>query len=373
LFKFRLVAECPVSGARAGIISTPHGDVETPVFMPVGTLASVKAMAPFELEQLGAQIILSNTYHLYLRPGPDIIDSAGGIHNFMGWKHPVLTDSGGFQIFSLSRLNNVSNEGVECQSHIDGSRHFMSPEWAMDVQAKIGSDIAMSFDQCVKYPCSREEAEVAVDRTTLWAQRGLDAHSRKDQALFGIIQGSTFADLRLRSAKELIDMDFAGYAVGGLSVGEEHSEMYRILDVLKGILPERKARYLMGVGYPSNLVEGVWRGIDMFDCVLPTRNGRTGTVFTRNGRLNIKNARYSKDFSPIDPECGCYVCRNFTRSYLRHLYRSGEILGARLCSWHNLHFLVNLMRDARNAIIAGTFPEFHGSFLAEFLRGEVSS
>lgn len=362
----KIVAECPETKARAGILSTPHGDIETPVFMPVGTLASVKAMAPNELEELGAEIILSNTYHLFLRPGPEVISKAGGVHKFMNWRHPVLTDSGGFQVFSLSDLNSVSDRGVECRSHIDGSRLFMSPEWAIEFQETLGSDIAMCFDQCVKYPCSRSEAEESVRRTTLWAERCLERHKRENQLLFGIIQGSTYEDLRLSSAQELLSMDFPGYAIGGLSVGESHEEMYRILDVLKDILPVKKPRYLMGVGHPSNLAEGVARGVDMFDCVLPTRNGRTGTLFTSEGRLNIKNSQYRLDFSSIDEKCNCYACRNFTRAYIHHLYRSKEILAARLCSWHNLHYLVNFMKQARRAIISGDFPDFLSSFHASF-------
>lgn len=366
---FQLVKECPVTGARAGILRTSHGDIETPVFMPVGTMATVKAMAPYELEEIGTSIILSNTYHLFLRPGPEVIEKAGGIHRFMNWNHPVLTDSGGFQVFSLSDLNNISDNGVECRSHIDGSSLFMSPEWSVGFQELLGSDIAMCFDQCVHYPCSRQEAEESVRRTTLWAERCLTRHKSKDQILFGIIQGSTFEELRISSARDLISMDFPGYAVGGLSVGESHSEMYRILDVLRNIMPVQKPRYLMGVGHPANLMEGVRRGIDMFDCVLPTRNGRTGTLFTSTGKLNIKNSRYRMDFDPIDADCDCYVCKNFTRAYINHLYRSKEILAARLCSWHNLYFLIHLMKKARHSIIAGDFPDllqaFHDTFYTD--------
>jgi len=370
MFEFKLVAECPVTGARAGEFRTPHGVIRTPVFMPVGTQATVKAMAPFELEDIGAQIILSNTYHLYLRPGSSIIRQAGGLHSFMGWNHPILTDSGGFQVFSLSDLNRVTDEGVQCRSHLDGSIHNMSPEWAMKVQQDLGSDIAMCFDQCVRYPCSYAEAEEGVRRTSLWAQRSLDAHSRSDQALFGIVQGSVFPELRERSALELKKIDFEGYGIGGLSVGEPHAEMYNALDTLKSILPFHKPRYLMGVGYAPNLVEGVARGVDMFDCVLPTRNGRNGTVFTSSGHLNIKNLSFSDDFTPIDNECDCYVCRNFSRAYLRHLHKAGEILSARLCTWHNISFLVNIMERARDAIIEGTFPEFRESFHHKFMKGD---
>ena len=375
--EFVVDAVCPVTGARAGRVITQHGEIPTPVFMPVGTQATVKAMAPFELEEIGAKIILSNTYHLHLRPGGELVRAAGGLHNFMRWNHPILTDSGGFQVFSLASLGRISDEGVVCKSHLDGSTHFMSPEWSMETQLHLGSDIAMCFDQCAPYPCSREEAEEAVRRTTLWAGRSLEAHSRgigeaPHQALFGIVQGSVHEDLRLRSAAELIPLDFPGYAVGGLSVGEPAEEMYRILDVLNPVLPASKPRYLMGVGRPDNLVEGVARGIDMFDCVLPTRNGRNGTLLTPEGAMNIKKKQYERDFSPVDPECDCYACRTFTRAYLRHLYRAGEILAMRLCSWHNLRYLVRLGERMRAAILEGTFPEFRREFRARFRAPEGS-
>ena len=375
--EFVVDAVCPVTGARAGRVVTQHGEIPTPVFMPVGTQATVKAMAPFELEEIGAKIILSNTYHLHLRPGGELVRAAGGLHNFMRWNHPILTDSGGFQVFSLASLGRISDEGVVCKSHLDGSTHFMSPEWSMETQLHLGSDIAMCFDQCAPYPCSREEAEEAVRRTTLWAGRSLEAHSRgigeaPHQALFGIVQGSVHEDLRLRSAAELIPLDFPGYAVGGLSVGEPAEEMYRILDVLNPVLPASKPRYLMGVGRPDNLVEGVARGVDMFDCVLPTRNGRNGTLLTPEGAMNIKKRQYERDFSPVDPECDCYACRTFTRAYLRHLYRAGEILAMRLCSWHNLRYLVRLGERMRAAILEGTFPEFRREFRARFRAPEGS-
>ncbi len=375
--EFVVDAVCQVTGARAGRVITQHGEIPTPVFMPVGTQATVKAMAPFELEEIGAKIILSNTYHLHLRPGGELVRAAGGLHNFMRWNHPILTDSGGFQVFSLASLGRISDEGVVCKSHLDGSTHFMSPEWSMETQLHLGSDIAMCFDQCAPYPCSREEAEEAVRRTTLWAGRSLEAHSRgigeaPHQALFGIVQGSVHEDLRLRSAAELIPLDFPGYAVGGLSVGEPAEEMYRILDVLNPVLPASKPRYLMGVGRPDNLVEGVARGVDMFDCVLPTRNGRNGTLLTPEGAMNIKKKQYERDFSPVDPECDCYACRTFTRAYLRHLYRAGEILAMRLCSWHNLRYLVRLGERMRAAILEGTFPEFRREFRARFRAPEGS-
>jgi len=337
--------------------------------MPVGTMATVKAMAPFELQEMGAAIILANTYHLYLRPGPDVVREAGGLHHFMSWPGHILTDSGGFQVFSLSTLREISDEGVWFRSHLDGSSHHMTPELSTSVQEDLGSDIAMCFDECVKFPCTREESEEALRRTVLWAKRCRDAHSRKDQALFGIVQGSVFEDQRIRCAAALREMDFPGYAIGGLSVGEPHGEMYRILDAVCPVLPAGKPRYLMGVGYPSNLVEGVARGVDMFDCVLPTRNGRNGTLFTSSGRVNIKNLEFERDFGPIDPECGCYACRNFSRAYIRHLFRSGEILASRLCTWHNLHFLIDLMRRIRESVMEGRFNEFRAKFHATLREG----
>jgi queuine tRNA-ribosyltransferase len=369
MFEFKIIAVCEKTGARAGELTTPHGTVETPVFMPVGTQATVKAMSPRELTEIETQILLGNAYHLYLRPGAELVAEAGGLHRFMNWPHPILTDSGGFQVFSLARLNKITDEGAPCRSHIDGSPHLMSPEWAIKVQERLGGDIAMCFDQCVPYPATREIAEKALERTTLWARRSKEAHTRTDQALFGIVQGSTFDDLRLRSARELADLNFAGYGIGGLSVGEPHKDMYRILDLLRPVMPQDKPRYLMGVGYPPNIAEGIARGIDMFDCVLPTRNGRNGTLFASFGRVNIKAKKYERDFSPLDPDCDCYLCRNFTRAYLRHLFRSGEILAARLCAWHNLRFTIRLAQRAREAILAGEFPEFLTRFNAAFKDG----
>ena len=367
MFEFKVIAECPETGARAGEFVTPHGVIKTPVFMPVGTQATVKAMLPGELETISAQIILGNTYHLYLRPGAELIAEAGGLHRFMGWEHPILTDSGGFQVFSLAKLNKITDNAVSCRSHIDGSEHVMSPEWSMKVQELLGSDVAMCFDQCAPFPVTHEGAEEAARRTSLWARRSREAHARPDQALFGIVQGSVYEDLRLRSAEELSAMDFPGYGIGGLSVGEPHADMYRILDLLNGVMPREKPRYLMGVGYPPNIVEGIARGVDMFDCVLPTRNGRNGTLFTSFGRVNIKAKKYERDFTPLDPECDCLLCQNFTRAYLRHLYHCGEILSARLCTWHNLRFTLRLAERAREAILAGTFPEFRARFNAQFM------
>jgi len=394
MFEFKIEAVCKTTGARAGELITPHGVIKTPVFMPVGTLAAVKSMSSRELREIDAQIILGNTYHLYLRPGADIIAEAGGLHKFMNWDSPILTDSGGFQVFSLSVLNKVTDAGVECRSHIDGSKHFMSPDWAMDVQRKLSSDIMMCFDQCTPYPCTKEDAEAALRRTTLWAERcceiyyngqrqtpipaehpiypgdndvtTVECEQTKQQALFGIVQGSVFEDLRIRSAKEIMSFDFPGYAIGGLSVGEPHSDMYRILDVLNLILPVNKPRYLMGVGFPTNLIEGIARGVDMFDCVLPTRNGRNGSLITSFGRVNIKAKKYERDFTRLDPECDCTLCRLHTRAYLRHLYRTGEILAARLCSEHNLRFLIRIASGAREAIINGNYPEYCERFYSLF-------
>ncbi|MDR1944072.1 MAG: tRNA guanosine(34) transglycosylase Tgt [Synergistaceae bacterium] len=371
MFEFKVIAECPETGARAGEFHTPRGKVETPLFMPVGTQATVKAMTPDELEEIGSGIILGNTYHLYLRPGADLIASAGGLHRFMNWSRGILTDSGGFQVFSLAGLRKVTDDGVEFRSHIDGSAHFMTPELSIDVQQKLGSDIAMCFDECVKLPATEETSRAALERTIKWAGRCRNFHAKEDQALFGIIQGALYENQRLECAARLIDMDFHGYAVGGLSVGEPREDMYRILDALRPVMPEDKPRYLMGVGMPDNLVESVARGVDMFDCVLPTRNGRNGSLLTRRGRINIKNAAYERDFNPIDEKCGCYACRNFTRAYLRHLFKSGEILSARLCSWHNLHFLTDLMKEARRAIIDGKFTEFYRDFMSAWPTGDI--
>ena len=371
MFEYRLIAQCPETGARAGELITPHGVIETPVFMPVGTQATVKAMTPPELEEIGAQIILGNTYHLYMRPGADIVEEAGGLHKFMQWHHPILTDSGGFQVFSLSELRKITDEGVEFRSHLDGSKHFMRPEDSMDIQQKLGSDIAMAFDECVVWPTTEEYSRAAMERTISWARRCKDHHSREDQALFGIVQGSMFEDQRIECIRRLEDIRFPGYGIGGLSVGESHEEMYRILDALCPEMPLNKPRYLMGVGHPANLVEGVARGIDMFDCVLPTRNGRNGGVLTSFGKMNLKNSVFARDFTPIDPTCGCYTCKNFTRAYIRHLYVAGEILAARLCSWHNLYFLVNLMRDARQSIIEGRYPLFMRDFFSKYNEGPI--
>ncbi|MDO4952761.1 MAG: tRNA guanosine(34) transglycosylase Tgt [Synergistaceae bacterium] len=369
MFEYKVVAEDKKTGARAGEFVTPHGVIKTPVFMPVGTQATVKAVVPEELETLGAQIILSNTYHLCMRPGEDIVAEAGGLHRFMNWKHPILTDSGGFQVFSLAELRKISEDGVEFRSHIDGSKHFMRPEDSIAIQEKLGADIIMAFDECVKLPAEQEYSQKSMERTVRWAKRCKEFHGRENQALFGIVQGCTFEKQRIECAHRLQEIDFPGYAIGGLSVGESHEEMYRILDCTVPELPKDKPRYLMGVGFPTNLIEGIARGIDMFDCVLPTRNGRNGTVFTHEGRMNLKNLKYARDFTTLDSKCDCYTCRNYTRAYIRHLQTAGEILAARLCSLHNVHFLVNLVADARQAIIDGRFAQFRRNFMETFMDG----
>lgn len=362
MFTFELLKECPRTGARAGRVTTGRGTFETPVFMPVGTQGTVKAMSPEELKAIGVGIILSNTYHLYLRPGHKLVEEAGGLHSFMNWDGSILTDSGGFQVFSLGKLNRISDGGVEFRSHIDGSLHFFTPELSMEVQQSLGADIVMAFDQCPPYPSPHSQVEDAVRRTGLWAELCRQAHHRKDQALFGIVQGGVYRDLRVKSAARLVDMDFPGYAVGGLSVGEPFEEMQQVLDYLPGLLPREKPRYLMGVGTPDYLLTGVLKGLDMFDCVLPTRIARNGTVMTAAGNLTLRNAGYARDFRPIDPSCSCYTCRNYTRAYIRHLIKAGEILAFRLTTTHNLHFLHSFMEEIRQAIFAGTLEEFARDF-----------
>jgi queuine tRNA-ribosyltransferase len=366
VLKFELEITSPQYQARLGRLTLSHGEVETPVFMPVGTQATVKTLTPEELYEIGIGIILANTYHLYLRPGEELVAKAGGLHSFMNWKRNILTDSGGFQVFSLSKLRKISDEGVEFQSHIDGSRHFLSPEKVMDIEQKLGADIAMCFDECAPYPCSYEEAELAVERTTLWAKRCREVHRHQEQALFGIVQGNIFPDLRARSAEELVKLDFPGYAVGGLSVGEPKENMYEILEFLHPLLPAYKPRYLMGVGEPEDLIEGVKRGIDMFDCVVPTRLARHGTAYTYSGKITVRNAAFKEDFLPIDTRCDCYVCRNYSRAYLRHLIKAEEILAHRLLSYHNVYFLVNLMARIRNAIREGNLDDFCHDFFSEY-------
>ena len=351
--------------ARLGSLTTPHGRIDTPIFMPVGTQATVKAMTPEELGETGAQIILANTYHLYIRPGHELVERMGGLHEFMHWNGPILTDSGGFQVFSLGELRKIAEEGVRFQSHLDGSYHFISPESSIAIQEALGGDIIMCFDECP--PCDAEYAYVrrSMEMTTRWAERCMDAHTRPGQALFGIVQGGMFRDLREQSIADLCRLGFDGYAVGGLSVGEEKAQMYEVMGYCAPLLPVGKPRYVMGIGTPEDLIEGIHSGFDMFDCVMPTRNARNGMLFTSFGRLNIKGAVYAEDRLPIDPECGCYVCRNYSRAYLRHLFRAGEILASRLNTWHNLHYYLSLMADARQAIANDRFAQFRQEFYAK--------
>ena len=356
-----------VSRARTGRIMTEHGEIPTPIFMPVGTLGSVKAVSVEELKQCGARIILGNTYHLYLRPGCEVMRHMGGLHRFMGWDRPILTDSGGFQFFSLAKLAKFSDEGVNFQSHIDGSRHLFTPEKAVDIQRVLGSDIMMSLDRCIPYPATEKEAMEAMEKTTLWARRGRD-HWLETGAvnnLFGIVQGGMYAKLRSLSAAQLTDLDFPGYAVGGLSVGEPTEMMYEMADHTVPLLPRDKPRYVMGVGTPENLVEMVGMGVDMFDCVMPSRNARNGQLFTSRGTINISNAKFRMDDAPIDRNCRCYVCRNYSRAYLRHLYKSRELLSYRLNTIHNLHYYLNLMGDIRLSIREGRFTAFKKEFFSQ--------
>lgn len=365
-FSFQVIYREKQTKARLGLLNTPHGVIQTPVFMPVGTQATVKTMTPEEVRGVGGSIVLSNTYHLYLRPGPDLIQKAGGLHRFMGWDGPILTDSGGFQVFSLAALRKIKEEGAIFRSHIDGSEHFLSPEKAVAIQEALGSDIAMAFDECAPYPCAYEQAQAVMERTTRWARRCLKARTREEQALFGIAQGGIYHDLREKSTKELVAMNFEGYAIGGLSVGEPKGEMYAVLDCIAPLFPAGKPLYLMGVGSPDCLLEAVERGVDMFDCVLPTRIARNGTVFTSRGKLVVRNAGYASDFSPLDDECACYTCKHFTRAYIRHLIKANEILGVRLTTIHNLHFILKLMEDIRKAIRCDNLKQFKKDFLKKY-------
>ncbi|CCL12461.1 Queuine tRNA-ribosyltransferase (tRNA-guanine transglycosylase) (Guanine insertion enzyme) [Clostridioides difficile] len=365
--RYELIKTCKQSGARLGRLHTPHGIIETPIFMPVGTQATVKSMTPEELKEIGSQIILSNTYHLYMRPGHELIKRAGGLHKFMNWDKPILTDSGGFQVFSLGPLRKIKEEGVEFRSHLDGSKHFLTPEKAMEIQNALGSDIMMAFDECAPYPSDREYVKNSLERTTRWLKRCKDAHNNTDkQALFGIIQGGMYKDLREQSAKEITNIDLPGYAIGGLSVGEPKPLMYDVLEHTTPLMPKDKPRYLMGVGSPDDLVEGVIRGVDMFDCVLPTRIARNGTAMTSQGKVVVRNATYAEDFTPLDPECDCYACKNYSRAYIRHLIKANEILGARLITTHNLHFLLNLMKQIRQAIMEDRLLDFRNEFFAKY-------
>ncbi|RAL26621.1 tRNA guanosine(34) transglycosylase Tgt [Thermoflavimicrobium daqui] len=365
--RYELIKECKQSGARLGRIHTPHGTIDTPIFMPVGTQATVKTMSPEELKEMDAQIILSNTYHLFLRPGHEIVKEAGGLHSFMNWDRAILTDSGGFQVFSLSQLRKITEEGVSFRSHLSGEKLFIGPEKAMEIQNALGSDIMMAFDECPPYPAEREYVEASTERTYRWAKRCIAAHQRPDeQALFGIVQGGMFRDLRERSARQLVDLDLPGYAVGGLSVGEPKELMYEVLSYTTPLLPKDKPRYLMGVGSPDALIQGAIYGIDMFDCVLPTRIARNGTTMTSQGRLVIRNAKFARDFTPLDPNCDCYTCRNYTRAYLRHLIKADETLGIRLTSYHNLYFLLKLMKQVRRAIQEDRLLDFQNEFMLQY-------
>ena len=365
--KFILEKKDKSDKARAGKIILPHGEVETPVFMPVGTAATVKSMKPEDVERLGAEIILSNTYHLYLRPGSKIIRDAGGLHKFMNWNRPILTDSGGFQVFSLGEMRKITEQGVEFRSFIDGSKHTLTPEKSIEVQCDLGSDIIMAFDECTPYPADRDYVKNSLERTTRWLKRCIKAQQDTEkQALFGIMQGGMYRDLREESARQIVDLDLPGYAIGGLSVGEPKELMCEVLDYAVDFLPENKPRYLMGVGTPDYIFEGIQRGIDMFDCVLPTRIARNGTAMTSIGRVNIKNAKYERDFEPLDRECDCYTCRNYSKSYLRHLFKANEILSSILLSTHNLHFLVKMTKNIRKAILEDRFFEYKAEFYSKY-------
>ena len=363
---FDFILEHSDGGARAGRFSTPHGEICTPVFMPVGTQATVKTLDPTEVAAIGSQIILSNTYHLYLRPGADVVAEMGGLHRFMQWPLPILTDSGGFQVFSLGPNSKIDEDGVTFKSHIDGSSHRFTPERAIAIQEQLGADIIMAFDECAPQPATTEYTRAAMERTHRWLVRCLAAKTRADQALFGIVQGGVEPELRRESARFVAEQPVPGVAIGGLSVGEPKEQMYTTLDIVTPLLPTNRPRYLMGVGSPEDLLEGVARGVDMFDCVLPTRLGRNGALFVPTGRLNIGNAQYAREDAPIDPTCDCSTCRRFSRAYLRHLFRTEEVLGLRLATLHNLRFLIRLLEAARAAIFANRYHSFAADFLAQF-------
>lgn len=373
---FSLIHKDKFTFARLGKLTTSRGDIDTPCFMPVGTQATVKTLSPNDLNDCGAQIMLSNAYHLFLRPGMEVIRQAGGLHKFMGWDKPVLTDSGGFQIFSLALLRKISDQGVDFQSHIDGDRHFLTPENVIEIQKDLGSDIIMPLDECAHYPCTRDHAQIAGERTLAWAKRSLDAKRQligsdsSKQKLFGIIQGATFEDLRQTCAQQIMELEFDGHALGGLSVGEPKDLMYNIARVVLEILPPSKPRYMMGVGLPEDLIEAIDLGVDMFDCVAPTRYGRNGTAFTSQGKMTVRNALYTKDFAPLDSACSCYTCKNFTRAYLRHLFNTDELLGLRLVSLHNVYFYQEITRCARKAIAADDYKAFKKDFLGKYFSEE---
>jgi len=372
-FLYTVAGTCTNSQGRAGIFNTPHGVIETPIFMPVGTQATVKALSPRDLQECSSTIILGNTYHLHLRPGSDIIDAAGGLHRFENWSGAMLTDSGGFQVFSLQDISKISDDGVWFQSYIDGSRHFFSPENVIETQHKLGADIIMMFDECPPSDAPAEKIKLAVERTLRWARRCVDTHQKEPahhgypQALFGIVQGGTIAALRQHCARELCSLDLPGYAIGGLAVGEPNNEMYQVVEMTTQWLPEDKPRYLMGVGMPQDILEAIDRGIDMFDCVIPTRNARNGSAFTWKGKVNMRNASHARDFTtPIDSSCDCYTCKHFSRAYIRHLCMCGEILGIHLLTLHNISFYMSLVKKARSHLLAGTFPEWKTACLDAF-------
>jgi queuine tRNA-ribosyltransferase len=375
--RFEVLKTDAGSRARRGRLVLPHGEVQTPVFMPVGTQATVKTLTPAELEQAGAEMLVCNTYHLYLRPGHRRIQALGGVQEFMGWDRTVLTDSGGFQVYSLAALTKVTDEGAEFQSHIDGSRHMFTPESVVEVQAAMGADIAMCLDECPPYPVTRPRAEEALVRTSLWAGRSRDAWLGSGAVdattLFGIVQGATYPDLRERSTAELVELGLPGYAIGGLCLGEPSDLTYELVSAVTALLPVDRPRYLMGAGYPEDIIAAAGRGVDMFDCVLPTRNGRTGTAFTSRGRVVIRNARHTDEKAPLDPVCGCYTCRRFSRAYLRHLFIAGETLGPRLLTLHNVWFFQDMMRQLRSAIETGRLAEWGGSFLDRYRSGRETS
>jgi queuine tRNA-ribosyltransferase len=372
-FGFTLLHTDKNSGARTGILHTPHGDVLTPMFMPVGTLATVKFVSPEELTEMNAGVILSNTYHLWLRPGEQVVKAAGGLHQFMNVNRPILTDSGGFQVFSLADSRKITEDGVTFKNHLNGDTLFLSPEKAIQIQNDLGADIIMSLDECPAYPSTYDYMKSSVERTLRWAQRGKAAHQNLNQALFGIVQGGDYPDLREHCAKTLVDMDFPGYSIGGTSVGEDKATLYRMIDHSIVHLPTQKPRYLMGVGSTDAILEGVLRGVDMFDCVLPTRIARHGTLMTSEGRLNIRNAKNEYDFGPIDAQCDCYTCQNYSRAYLRHLIRCDEGLGQRLLSIHNLRFLIKLTEEVRQAINEDRFTEFKDAYFKKHHLNSVNS
>jgi len=371
--EFKVLHKCRRNRARVAQIGTGHGTFETPVFMPVGTQGSVKSLSPEELEDIGVRIILANTYHLYLRPGHRVIEKLGGLHCFMGWNGPILTDSGGYQVFSLSQLRTVSDEGVIFQSHLDGSRHFIGPREAIAIQEALGADIIMTLDECAPYPAERDYVKESVRRTSLWARICLESKTRKEQSLFGIVQGGTYQDLREQSALDLVDMGFEGYALGGLSVGEDKETRNRVIRETIPLLPGEKPVYLMGVGMPEDIIDAVILGVDMFDCVLPTRNARNGTLFTAKGRITIKNARYVDDGRPLEEGCGCYTCSRFSRAYLRHLFMARELLSYRLNTIHNIYFYIRLMESIRSAIRRDKLEEFRSEFLDSQKTGSEHS